>query len=45
MHIPEIVRAMLNENNFPNYFWAEVVAIVIYIMNRTPTIIVHCMTS
>ncbi len=33
---------MLNEKNFPNYFWAEAVAIVMYIMNRTPT--VHGMT-
>jgi hypothetical protein len=44
MHIAEIARAMLNEKNLPNYFWAEAVATTIYIMNRTPTTIVHGMT-
>jgi len=33
MHIAEIACAMLNEKNLPNYFWVEVVAIVVYIMN------------
>ncbi len=35
---------MLNEKNLPNYFWAEAVATTVYIMNRTPTVIVHGMT-
>jgi hypothetical protein len=35
---------MLNEKNLPNYFWAEAVATAIYIMNRTPTAVVHGMT-
>jgi hypothetical protein len=35
---------MLNEKNLPNYFWAEVVATVVYIMNRTPTMAIHGMT-
>jgi hypothetical protein len=35
---------MLNEKNLPNYFWAKTVAIVVYIMNRTPTTTVHGMT-
>jgi hypothetical protein len=43
-HIAEITHAMLNEKNLPNYFWAEAVATVVYIMNRTPTAIVHGMT-
>jgi len=43
-HIAEIARAMLNEKNLPNYFWAEAVATTVYIMNRTPTMIVHGMT-
>jgi len=43
-HIVEIARAMLNEKNLPNYFWAEAVAIVVYIMNRTPIAAVHGMT-
>jgi hypothetical protein len=41
MHIVEIARAMLNEKNLPNYFWAEAVATVVYIMNRTPITTVH----
>jgi hypothetical protein len=43
MHI-ERTRAMLNEKNLPNYFWAETVATIVYIMNRTPIAIVHGMT-
>jgi len=43
-HIAEIARAMLNEKNLPNYFWVEVVATIVYIMNRTPTTTVHGMT-
>jgi transposase InsO family protein len=43
-HIVEITHAMLNEKNLPNYFWVEIVAIVVYIMNRTPTVIGHGMT-
>jgi transposase InsO family protein len=42
-NIVEITRAILNEKNLPNYFWAEVIAIVVYIMNRTPTTTVHGM--
>jgi len=43
-HIVEITRAMLNEKNLLNYFWAEAVVTAVYIMNRTPTTIVHSMT-
>jgi transposase InsO family protein len=43
-NIAKITHAMLNEKNLPNYFWAEVVATVVYIMNQTPTITVHGMT-
>jgi len=35
---------MLNEKNLPNYFWAEAVATIVYIVNRTPTTVVHGMT-
>jgi len=35
---------MLNEKNLPNYFWAEAIATVIYIMNRAPTVAIHGMT-
>jgi hypothetical protein len=43
-HIAKIAHAMLNEKNLPNYFWAEAVATTVYIMNQTPTTIVHGMT-
>ncbi len=43
-HIIEITCAMLNEKNLPNYFWAEVVATAIYIMNPTLTTTIHAMT-
>jgi transposase InsO family protein len=43
-HIVEITRAMLNEKNLLNYFWAEAVTIVVYIMNQTPTTTIHGMT-
>jgi hypothetical protein len=33
MHITETTRAMLNEKNLPNYFWAKAVATTVYIMN------------
>jgi hypothetical protein len=44
MHIVKIARAMLNEKNLPNYFWVEAIATTLYIMNQTPTAIVHGMT-
>jgi len=43
-HIVEIARAMLNEKNLPNYFWAEAITTVVYIMNRIPITVVHGMT-
>ncbi len=43
-HIVEVARAMLNEKNLPNYFWAEAVETTVYIMNRTPIAVVHGMT-
>ncbi len=33
MHIAKIAHAMLNEKNLPNYFGAEVVTTIVYIMN------------
>jgi hypothetical protein len=43
-HIAKIACAMLNEKNLPNYFWAKAVTTIVYIMNRTPTTVVHGMT-
>jgi transposase InsO family protein len=43
-HIAEITHTMLNEKNLPNYFWVEAIAIVVYIMNRTPIVAIHGMT-
>jgi len=34
---------MLNEKNLPNHFWAEAMAIAVYIMNRTPIMAIHGM--
>jgi hypothetical protein len=45
MHITKIASAMLSEKNLPNYFWAEAIITIIYIMNRTPTTTIHGMTS
>jgi len=44
MHIVEITCAMLNEKNLSNYFWAEAITTIVYIMNQTPTTTVHGMT-
>jgi hypothetical protein len=44
MHIIKITRAMLNEKNLPNYFWAKTVIIAVNIMNQTPIATVHGMT-
>jgi hypothetical protein len=35
---------MLNEKNLPNYFWAEAITTIVYIMNRTPIVAIHGMT-
>jgi hypothetical protein len=35
---------MLNEKNLPNYFWAKTIATIVYVMNRTPTMVIHGMT-
>jgi hypothetical protein len=35
---------MLNEKNMPNYFWADVVSIAVYLINRCPTAGVHSIT-
>ncbi len=43
-HIVKIACAMLNEKNLLNYFWAEVVLNVVYIMNWTPIITIHGIT-
>jgi hypothetical protein len=45
MHIVEIAHAMLNEKNLTNYFWVEAVATAVYIMNRTPIVVVHGMIT
>jgi hypothetical protein len=44
MHFIKITHAMLNEMNLPNYFWIKIIIITIYIMNQTPTTVVHGMT-
>jgi hypothetical protein len=44
MHIAEVARALMAYKNMPHHYWAEVVATPVYIMNRTPTSVVHGMT-
>ena len=44
-HIGEVSHAMLNEKDLLDFYWAEAVATVVYIMNRTPTVAIHGMTS
>jgi hypothetical protein len=36
---------MLNEKNLSNYFWVEAIATAVYIMNRTPTVVIHGMIA
>ena len=43
MHVIEVARIMLNEKKMLDYFWVEVVATAVYIMNRTPIAAVHGM--
>ena len=40
-HILEAARAMMNEKDTPKSYWAEVVDIVVYLMNRCTTSGVH----
>ena len=35
---------MLNEKDLPDFYWTEAVAIAVYIMNMTPTAVIHGMT-
>ena len=35
---------MLNKKDLPDFYWVEVVATTVYIMNRTPTAAIHGMT-
>ena len=41
MHIEEVSRAMMNEKNLPHCYWDEAISTALYIMNRTPTAVVH----
>ena len=43
-YIVEISRALMIEKEMPQSFWAEVVHIIIYIMNRTPKAAIHDIT-
>ena len=44
MHIAEVAHAFMNEKEMPEYYWAEAVHAAVYIMNRTPTAVIHGMT-
>ena len=40
----EVARALMAKKNMPKHFWSEAVHIAVYIMNITPTAVVHGMT-
>ena len=42
--IVEVARSMLNEKKMPHSFWADVVSIVVYLINRCPTAGIHALT-
>jgi hypothetical protein len=44
MHIAEVARALMANKSMLHHYWAEAVAIAVYIMNRTPTAAMHGMT-
>ena len=44
-HILEVAQAMLHEKHMPNYYWAELASMAVYIMNRCTTIGAHELTS
>ena len=43
-HIAEAARALMNEKEMPKYYWAGAIHAAVYIMNRTPTAVIHGMT-
>ena len=43
-YIGEVSRAMFNEKDVPDFYWAEAIATAVYIMNRIPTTTIHGMT-
>jgi hypothetical protein len=43
MHITKLAHALMVDKSMPHHYWAEAVAITVYIMNRTPTTTVHGM--
>ena len=43
-HIVEKAHALMSEKNMQEYYWAKVVHIAIYIMNKTPTTSIHVVT-
>ena len=36
-HIAKISYELISKKEMPQYFWAETIHMVVYIMNRTPT--------
>jgi hypothetical protein len=42
-HITKVARALMVDKSMPHHYWAEAVATLVYIMNRTPTITLHGM--
>ncbi len=43
-HIAKVARALMVDKSMPHHYWAEAIVTAVYIMNRTPTTVVHGMT-
>ena len=44
MIIAEVARALMTEKEMSKYYWAEALNAALYIVNRTPTAVIHGMT-
>ena len=42
-YIIKVARSMLNEMHVPLFYWVDAMMIVVYIMNRCPTISINDM--
>ena len=43
-HIAQIARAFMKKKGMPHVYWAEVISTTVYIMNRTPIVVIHDVT-
>ena len=43
-HVAEVARALMTKRNMPHCYWAKVVSMAVYIMNKTTIALVHNVT-